>query len=46
MTGEIVRGFWWGNLQERVLLECQAIYGIKILKWIIKKWDWAWIGLV
>ena len=45
-TGEIHRGFWWRNLRKRVLWEDQGIDGRKLLKWILKKWDWAWIDFI
>jgi hypothetical protein len=44
--GEIHRGFWWGNLKKIVLLDDLVIGGRKVLKWIIKKWGVAWIGLI
>ena len=45
-TGRNHRGFCWGNMRERVLLEGQGVYGRIILKWIIKKWNGIWIGLI
>jgi len=45
-TEETHREFWWGNLRKIVLLEGQGIDVRKILKWIIKMWDRAWIGLI
>jgi hypothetical protein len=38
--------FWWGNLREIVLLGGLGIDGKEILKFIFKKWDRAWIGLI
>jgi hypothetical protein len=32
-------GFWWGNLTDRV-------DGMIVLRWIFKKWDGAWTGLI
>ena len=37
-------GVWWGNLRERDLLEDPDIDGRKILRWIIRKWDWIYLA--
>ena len=40
---EVRRGFWWGNLRERVHLEDSGVDVSVILKWIFKKWnEGAW----
>jgi len=36
--GELHRGFWWGNLEERDHLEDLGLDGRIILKLILKKW--------
>jgi hypothetical protein len=43
---EVHTGFWWGDLRERDQLEDLGVDGRIILKWIFKKWDWAWTGLI
>jgi hypothetical protein len=41
------RGFWWGNLRKRDLLEDLGIDGRIILKGIFKKWNgMVWNGLI
>jgi hypothetical protein len=45
-TGEVHRGFWWGDLRKGNHLEDLCIDGNIILKWIFKKWDGAWTGLI
>jgi hypothetical protein len=46
-TGEVHRGFWWGDLREGIHLEDLGIYIRIILKWIFKTWDGeAWAGLL
>jgi hypothetical protein len=38
-TGEMLTGFWWGDMRERDHLEEIELYGRIILKCIFKKWD-------
>jgi hypothetical protein len=44
---EVHTGFWWGDLKEGDLLGDPGVDGRKILKCILKKWDWGmdWIEL-
>jgi hypothetical protein len=44
--GEVHTGFWWGKLRERDHLKDVVVDGKIILKWIFKKWDGAWTGLI
>jgi len=37
--GEAYTGFWWGNLREGDHLGDPGVEGMKILRWIFKKWD-------
>jgi len=39
-------GFWRENLGERDKLEDAGVDGKIILKWIFRKWEGAWIGLI
>jgi len=39
--GEVVIGYWWGNLRERDHLEYSGVDGRIILRHIFKKWDWG-----
>jgi hypothetical protein len=45
--GEMLTGFWWGNLKERDHVENPGIDGRIILKWTLEKWDGRmyWISL-
>jgi len=46
-TGEVHRGFWWGDLRERDHLEDLGADGRIVLIWIFKKCDReAWTGLI
>jgi hypothetical protein len=44
--GKVHIGFWWGEMRERDHLEDLSVSGRIILKWIFKKWDGAWAGLI
>jgi len=42
--GKAYKGFWWGNLRERVHLGDPGVDG-RILRWNFGKWDVeAWTG--
>jgi hypothetical protein len=38
-TGEVYKGFWWGNLRERAHLEDPGIDLKIIFRWIFRKRD-------
>jgi len=42
-----IKGFWWGDLRERGLLEDLVVDGRIILRLIFRKWDgdMVWIDL-
>jgi hypothetical protein len=48
ITGEIKGAdrFSWGSLREENHMEDLGVDGRIILKWILKKWDGEWTGLV
>jgi hypothetical protein len=39
MRGEVLAGFWWGDVREGDHLKDQSVDGRIILKWTFKKWD-------
>jgi len=46
--GEMLTGFWWGNLKERDHFEELGVTQRIILEWILKKVGWEdmdWINL-
>ena len=44
--GEAYTGFWLGNLREKEHLEDPDLDGRIVLKWIFRKWNGAWTGLI
>jgi hypothetical protein len=38
--------FWYGNLTAIDHLEYPGVNGRIILRWIFRKWDGAWTGLI
>jgi hypothetical protein len=45
-AGEVHTGFWRGSLGGGGHFEVLGVDGRIIFKWISKKWDGVWIGLV
>jgi hypothetical protein len=43
---EVHTGFWWGDLRSGDHFGDPGVDGRIILKWIFKKWDEAWTGLI
>jgi hypothetical protein len=43
---EVYTGFWWEILRERDHSQDPGVDGRVTLKWIFKKWDVAWTGLI
>ena len=43
---EVCTEFWWAKQKERDNLEDPGLDGRIIFKWIFRKWDWAWTGLM
>jgi hypothetical protein len=39
-------GFWWGDLKKKRFTEDAKVDGRIILRWIFRKWDEAWTGLI
>jgi hypothetical protein len=46
VSRRIVHTVWWGDVRERNYLDDIAVDWRIILKWIFKKWDGAWTGLM
>jgi hypothetical protein len=44
--GEVHTGFWWGNLRERWHLNHQDVDERIILRFIFRKLDGGWTGLM
>jgi hypothetical protein len=42
--GEVLTGFWWGNLRERDHLEDEGVDGRMVLKWILRTNVLEWQG--
>ena len=43
---EVYAEFWWRNVREREHLGVPGVDGRIILRWICRKWDGAWTGLI
>jgi hypothetical protein len=41
-----MQGVLWGNVSERGHSEDIGVDGQLILRWIFRKWDGAWTGLI
>jgi len=41
-----IQGVWWGNLRKRYHLEDPGVDVSIILKWILKKREITWTGLI
>jgi hypothetical protein len=46
LKGQVHTGIWRGNLWERGHFDDPSIDGMIILRWIFRKWDGAWTGLI
>jgi len=44
--GKVRTWFWWEDMRERDLLEYPGVNGRIVLKWIFRKWDRGWTGLI
>jgi hypothetical protein len=44
--GDVHTGPWWGNVRKQTVRRHLGVYARTTLKWIFKKWDGEWIGLV
>jgi len=45
-TGEMNTGFWWGHPMDRDNLENLGVDRRIILKWMFKKCDGEWTGII
>jgi hypothetical protein len=46
MERKLYTGLWWGNVRERNHFKDPGIDGSITLRWIFRKWDGAWTGLM